>query len=92
MLWTQNNSVIKRFWCTMIHLCTIINLRNIANQKAILFTIDILLNEECKRTQNLLINSLELRTLIKDCGYPEGIHNEQITGDHTVFGVRSSKS
>ena len=32
----------------------------------------------------------ELRTLIKDCGYPEGIQNEQIK-DYIVFSVRSSK-
>ena len=32
----------------------------------------------------------ELITLIKDCGYPEGIQNKQIR-NHIVFGVRSSK-
>ena len=32
----------------------------------------------------------ELRTLIKDCGYPGGIQNEQIR-ERIVFGVRPSK-
>ena len=67
-----------------------INLRNIANQKATLFIIDIFLNQECKDSESFEQFVTELRTLIKDCGYPEGIQNEQIR-DHIVFGVRSSK-
>ena len=43
-----------------------------------------------KNTESFEQFVTELRTLIKDCGYPEGIQNEQIR-DHIVFGVRSSK-
>lgn len=32
----------------------------------------------------------ELKTLLRDCNYPQDIQNEQIR-DHIVFGVRSSK-